>query len=111
MDLIPTEPTPYDPNEFEPLHARFEMAAAVPQTFIATDGTPTTVVAYYRYPSYDIIFAVPHEGTERAEREKGYFEFRDARTKHRWSLWVDQTEAEECQRGFAAIAQYENRQE
>lgn len=106
MNLIPKNAEPYKRTEHDLIRARFELECAVPQEHTALDGTHTRVVAYYRYPSYDMIFAIPFPDTERAEKEKGYFEFRDTRKGgKKWSLWVDQTEAEECMRGFRAIAE------
>ena len=69
-------------------------------------GEKMKVLSWVRYPDYDFIFAVPFRKSPRYEKEIGFVQFRDSRTKQvQFGAYIDIQECKELIDGLALILQ------
>lgn len=77
-----------------------------PSVYENAEGEKILVHLWVRFPSYDFIFGVPAKDNPKYEKEFGFFQFRkmkDGKAMSGWSIYVDQPELEEMQRGFTKL--------
>ena len=69
-------------------------------------GEKMKVLSWVRYPDYDFIFAVPFKKSPKYEKEIGFLQFRDSRTKQvMFGAYIDIQECKELIDGLALILQ------
>jgi hypothetical protein len=101
MKKIPSTVQTYTEGSVEPQVKKDEHLIYEPNK-----GEVIDVTLWVQYPSYDFIFGVPAEGNPKYEKEYGFFCFRkrkDGETESYWSVYVDQTELEEMQKGWVEV--------
>lgn len=77
-----------------------------PHIYEPVEGEKVFVYLWVQYPTYDFIFGTPAEDSPKYQKEFGFFQFRkkaDGKTLSGWSIYVDQSELEEMQKGFTRL--------
>lgn len=72
-----------------------------------SQGEKIHILFWVRYPSYDFLFGVPDKTSPKYEKEIGFFQYRDTRTKTvMQGAYFDITEVEEMIAGFKQILSF-----